>query len=391
MEAEQEYRWEGPTQWTGCYSSKWGDLLHPDSSKHPAKFAPGLIRRILFHGFNCHWSRGDVIGDPFGGVASAGILCAMSGLKWRGVELEPKFVEIAWKNIQKNHQQIMLSGADGSMMPMIYQGDSRMFDRILGNSLDAVISSPPYANISAGAGGLNHKPAKDATQQAGRSADAPSHNADERYGDHPGQISKLPKGTVDAVITSPPWMKNHAGHISAKQLKDPAKFAEEMSRRSGTGKNHGATPEARARQFERDREKEYGNSEGQIGTEKGETYWQSVAKVYASCFRAIRPGGSMVIVVKDFVRKRKIVPLCADTHRLLESVGFRTENIFHAMLVDQHVDAHPGLFEETDKVVTTKVRKSFWARTAEAKGSPPINHETVLWMVKPKGGADDGR
>ena len=70
--------------------------------------------------------------------------------------------------------------------------------------VDAVISSPPYAEIASGAGGLNTKPGKDG-QQGGRNPSAASQDTDQRYGESAGQLARLPAGDVDAIICSPPY------------------------------------------------------------------------------------------------------------------------------------------------------------------------------------------
>lgn len=71
-------------------------------------------------------------------------------------------------------------------------------DGNLGNlkpgTIDAVVSSPPYAEIAPGAGGLNTKLPKHPGHQHGRSAESPSQNADKRYGETDGQLSRLPCG-----------------------------------------------------------------------------------------------------------------------------------------------------------------------------------------------------
>jgi hypothetical protein len=51
--------------WEGCYDDSWKGLIVPDAFRHPAKFAYGLITRIVDHGLaQTYWREGDVIGDP---------------------------------------------------------------------------------------------------------------------------------------------------------------------------------------------------------------------------------------------------------------------------------------------------------------------------------------
>jgi hypothetical protein len=105
------------------------------------------------------------------------------------------------------------------------------------------------------------------------------------------------------------------------------------------------------------------------------TYWSEMAKVYRSVHQAMKPGGVMACVVKDYISKGQRVPLCDDTCRLLESLGFEVFERTRAWLVKS--ESHPGLFGE--EVKKTKSRKSFFRRLAEKNGSPEINWEEVIW------------
>jgi hypothetical protein len=302
-------------------------------------------------------------------------------------------------------------------------------------NVDVVVSSPPYEQISAGAGGLNHLPAKDASQQSGRKKGA-SQSADQTYGTTPGQISHTVKGDVDvvlssppyadsvsseshgidfskskpdypgrvnhpdrnakhsaaadnmkygdapgqigklkAVVTSPPWQKNVEGGRRAGKFKGDAVL------KSKRGK--GASNEAVRAQAARDEGKTLGDSAGQIGQEAGETYWQAMAKVYHACLKSLKPGGVMAIVVKDFVKDKKRMPLCDDTMRLLVWLGFEEVERIHAMLTEKQI--HHDLFEGTTTKVTEK--KSFFRRLHESKlpANDPrrIDFEEVLIVRKP--------
>jgi hypothetical protein len=305
--------------------------------------------------------------------------------------------------------------------------------------ISAVISSPPYETIAAGAGGLNTKPAKEG-QQGGRKKGA-SQDTDQRYGATPGQIAAAEKGKVDAVISSPPYAdsvhsKSHGidfskakpdypGRVETeKRVAQHSERAENMiygetegqigalpsskleavvtsppwednaegGRSSGKFKGDtalwsrrgkGATDEAVRAQAERDQHKTYGQSEGQIGTTRGQTYWEAMAQVYLACFDSLRAGGHMAIVVKDFVKDGKRMRLCDDTMKLLVWCGFEEVERIHAMLV--HEQEHEDLFGGT--IVERTERKSFFRRLHESKLAPDderrIDYEEVLIVRKP--------
>jgi DNA modification methylase len=480
-----------PTIWDDCYDERWQGFIIPEAMAHPAKFSKGLVERIYDHCLEMGWLRpGDVVGDCFGGVATGGLVAAYRGLAWTGVELEPKFMDLACRNILLHFDKLSQLGKP---IPRMAMGDSRKFHELVGcqavvtsppyadsvnssksgidwdkakrperwgkaetrngcqaaashamkygdtpgqigamkgGDLDVVITSPPYSDISAGAGGLNTKPAKHSGQQTGRNPAAASQSGNWskdllRYGNSDGQISKLKggdlsavvtsppftqgfnvggginvngygdgsdkvgdrtyqakggdrssgnietlkEGSVDGVVTSPPWERNCEGEIKRSKVK----FV------PSAGRGHYASMEARERAMQKSEEKTYGESDGQIGQSAGETYWQAMAQVYASCFLAIKPGGVIAVVVKDYVKAKKRVPLCDDTARLLEHCGFVVVERVHAMLTKEI--SHSDLFDgcRTQK----KERKSFFRRLAEKKGSPAIDFEEVIFAQKP--------
>ncbi len=386
--------------WHRCYDSRWNRMLTKSSVTHPAKFSLALIERIFGYCLSQGYiQRGDVIGDPFGGVGTGGIIASYRGLKWVGVELEPNFCKIAEDNFRLHANR--LRGL-GCFQPTIIQGDSRHFhnivrpvavvssppflssagkqsctgifangytypdgrvdhgmkartflgkggDRAKGNietlpdgSVDACISSPPYAD------GCAHTGGQDSKQHHIQGGEV--HHVD--YGRSHGQIGKLKSGAVEAVVSSPPWEDK-------LQSEDPKYRA--------PGKKHGA------------RHSDYGNSEGQIGKENGETYWSACAQVYASCYEAIKPGGLIVLVVKDYCKAGKRVPLCDDTARLIEHIGFIPMERIRAMMTRE--TRHADLFD--GEIKTVKSRKGFFRRLAEKRGSPAIDFEEILIYHKP--------
>ena len=87
------------------------------------------------------------------------------------------------------------------------------------------------------------------------------------------------------------------------------------------------------------------------------------------------------MVIKDFVRNKKRVPLCDQTAELLSTIGFEIPKRIQVMLVkeiQQPTDMFTG--ETNHKLIE---RKSFFRRLAEKKGSPRIDWEEVIWAVKP--------
>jgi hypothetical protein len=486
-----------PLIWHNCYEGSWRDLIVPDAFAHPAKFSPTLVRRIYTHGLDVGWWRpGDVIGDPFGGIAGGGIMAGYAGFNWFGVELEPKFVELGNRNLALHGPKWCALGQVTTVK--LVQGDSRRFAEIVGEaaavvtsppfgertdggplghsgitstralgqssiaraldapgqiealptgSVDAVLTSPPYAEtlnhgggpdterdlskrsggslraVKTGYGGsagqIGHLPTgtiaavvtsppyaesdvatNDRRDGAARLAQiqaaidrgevvsdefhrmlARGINANSNlniggYGHAEGQIGALKGGSIDAVVTSPPW-EDQESAMNAGKFKDPQKFAAAMSRLDGEGGRNGTTPKSRLAQLHRQVEATYGEADGQIGNITGETYWEAMRAVYGQCLLALKPGGVMAVVVKDYVKDKQRVPLCDQTLRLVEHLGFEPVCRIHAMLVKER--RHAGLFHEH---VERRERKSFFRRLAEKKGSPRIDYEEVLVVRK---------
>jgi hypothetical protein len=90
--------------------------------------------------------------DPFGGVALGALEAMRLGLRWRGVELEEKFVQLGQANLKlwKDRFGSMPAWSNDAF---IYQGDSRNLAEIL-YTADSVIPSPPYGEASRAGGGI---------------------------------------------------------------------------------------------------------------------------------------------------------------------------------------------------------------------------------------------
>jgi hypothetical protein len=337
-------------EWGGCYSQGWGrTLLSPGAFAHPAKFACGLLTRLYDHGFaRGWWAKGSLVVDPFGGVGCGGVVAAYRGLRWVGVELEPRFIALAEETFGLHRGKWL---AAGDTPPVILRGDSRQFAALVAGAA-ACVTSPPYANGCARTGGADPHPERLEGHQLGAVL--------ERYGTAPGNVGNLPAGDADGVVTSPPWEDGGMGDGRfGGGLKDKAAVA---LRSTGGG---GLT--------------DYGNAPGQVGALRQETYWDAVRCIYGQCLLALGPGGVACVVVKGFVRKRAVVDLPGQTWRLLLSLGFTPVGRIRCLLTEE--TREPSLFGGEE--VRRRSRASFFRRLAEKKGAPPIDAEEVLVVRKP--------
>lgn len=219
------------SKWHGCYDDSWRGLIVPEAFAHPAKFSHGLICRIVEHGLaKGYLKAGDTVADPFGGVALGGIICGYQGLNWLGIELEEKFVELGNRNLDLHRAKWKALGYDVDVQ--LVQGDSRNLAKIL-QQADAVVCSPPYIETQiVGCDCI----APDKRKAFSKTGEWPKGGlnvgargeADKNYGSTPGQIGRLKAGSIDSVITSPPFLGARAGTTKSHPTKHGGPCAERV-------------------------------------------------------------------------------------------------------------------------------------------------------------------
>ena len=135
------------TEWLPETISVWNQrglgANHPDAQierQHPAPFSFTDVSRIV----RFFTKRDDFVLDPFVGVGSTLKACAVEGRNGIGFELNPRYAELAKKRLKLEVRDMFSSLVDQD----IRIGDAR--DLVLDledNSLDLVVTSPPYWNI----------------------------------------------------------------------------------------------------------------------------------------------------------------------------------------------------------------------------------------------------
>lgn len=186
-----------------------------------------------------------------------------------------------------------------------------------------------------------------------------------------GQLSNLPAGDFDSSVSSPPFEDSRSrDFIDAQTRRD-------VARANGISNAEFVSP------IDADRLKApddvYGDTEGQIGNDSGETFWTAARTIVEQVYAALAPGGHAVWVVKQYVKNKAIVPFDDQWRQLCEAVGFVTLHEHRASLVHHKGTSHTL---EGGTVEHKTQSKSFFRRLAESKGSPEINYETIYCMVK---------
>ncbi len=116
---------------------------HPDAQierQHPAPFSFTDVSRLI----RFFTKRNGVVLDPFVGVGSTLKACALHERSGVGIELNPRYVQLTHERLLRELPQHINSNHN----QRVIQGDARVvLPQLLENSVDFVVTSPPYSNI----------------------------------------------------------------------------------------------------------------------------------------------------------------------------------------------------------------------------------------------------
>jgi len=166
------------TEWLPETISVWNQkglgAKHPDTEierQHPAPFSFTDVSRII----RFFTKRGDTVLDPFVGVGSTLKACALEGRNGIGFELNPKYVELTEKRLSCEIDDLFSSLTKQEVM----NGDAKeLVKKLPDNSIDLVVTSPPYWNIL-------HKEDHKAEQERKK------HDLDTRYSDDERDLGNI--------------------------------------------------------------------------------------------------------------------------------------------------------------------------------------------------------
>ena len=240
------------------------------------------------------------------GTGSTVVLSILNNRNAIGVELEEKFVGWAKQAIENvERRQTLTPKGKG----VVICGDSRKLSEVLKEheeEISSVLFSPPYSNIETSQqtskseierriergiqGAVITEDGKCMTGEGKRQ---------EKCSSNPSNIGNIKEFGVDAVLTSPPYEK--------------------------TVKDHGKSDRATKINVEKNNHSSfaYSSDENNIGNQKKESYLEAMKTVYAECHKILKPQGSLILILKNFIRDKKVVPLTDHTIKLCKGVGFR--------------------------------------------------------------------
>lgn len=115
---------------------------HPDTAierQHPAPFSFTDVGRLI----RFFTKRNETVLDPFVGVGSTLKACALDERVGIGIELNPKYVELCNERLESEVEDLFSNDNQ-----TIIEGDSRdEISNLEENSVDFIVTSPPYWNI----------------------------------------------------------------------------------------------------------------------------------------------------------------------------------------------------------------------------------------------------
>jgi len=366
-----------------------------------------LAERIYQHVIAEGWAGpGTIVIDPFSGIGGFAYHALKAGMHFHGVELEPKFVDLAAKNIALwNTRYAGRFARWGSAR--VLQGDSRRLLEVLAEAgIRLVMSSPPFRDSLL----TTDKKFMAQVEKDKRNGSRLQPGLGD-YGDTLGQLGSLPAGEPPALaVSSPPFLQTSGGTNATSEigpLSDPSlieRHAAGNAAAHGYGESAGnianlpegdapalavssppfedtlnnakmKVPHDSTGNFTTD----YGQHPDNIGNDSGPTFWSAAHEIVSQTYAVLAPGGHAVWVCKRYVRNGKIIEFSQQWAALCESVGFRVMHWHRAMLTEDH--GTQAAMDGNHKR-RTKARKSFFRRLTESKGSPAIDWEDVICMVK---------
>jgi hypothetical protein len=343
--------------------------------------------------FDLHRLRWEVSGDPMPQIIQGDSrdFARLVG-ECSGILTSPPFQETVtggtaiWGKLEESHNR-QYTGKSKNCGNLSTGDTPGNIGQLKSGDLDGVITSPPYSEgtVHGGGHGIDWEKAKD--EKAGRKTSPARDGLGEGYGDTPGNIGNLPGGSLQGIVTSPPFqdsMQSHDVEFENRRQISRGRDIEGMGHKgslSDYGTTQGQIGNLPGGSLDLDdaQKSEGKNSSGGTKSQREPiTYWSEMLKIYQQTYLAMKPNGVMALVIKDYVRAGKRVPLCDQTVQLLEHCGFHVFARARCWLVKTH--EHPGLFGEP--IVKTKSRKSFFRRLAEKNGSPRIDFEEVIFCRK---------
>lgn len=149
-----------PKQWIK-FQKSW--FIHnppprgKDVLRHPAKFPETLVQEFV----EFFTKQGQTVLDPMVGTGSTLIACLRAGRNSIGIELNPKYAEIAMQWVEEELGQ---PGEQEVPWARVIEGDASQLAELDLPTIDYVITSPPYWNMLHARGAESQRSRRDDDQ-----------------------------------------------------------------------------------------------------------------------------------------------------------------------------------------------------------------------------------
>jgi DNA modification methylase len=140
---------------------------------HPAKFPETLAQEFI----EFFTKRGETVLDPMAGTGSTLVAALRAGRNSYGIELNPKYAEIA-KQIIEEERNILAEKVEGLTSKVIH-GDAKQITNYQLPMIDYVLTSPPYWDMLHAKGAQTQKKRRDSAE------------LDVHYSDDPNDLGNI--------------------------------------------------------------------------------------------------------------------------------------------------------------------------------------------------------
>jgi len=232
---------------------------------------------------------------------------------------------------RQNTEKVSTLGRKGKIFNIL--GDARRLSELLSQNVDMILTSPPYADslthkhdelretklVLRKSGKNKGKPIALGRSQVHTIYSTSSNN-----------IGNLPLGNIDAIITSPPYAETvshrSGGPVRVRRVGLSTITARQYSRsESNIGNLPLGNVEATTYPHH---EKNLESLYRRLLKNGKPTYLSEMLKVYSEMYKVLKPGGYCIVVVKPYIRDKSVIDLPYYTWLLMEKVGFKLEKLY---------------------------------------------------------------
>ncbi|MBI3320776.1 MAG: methyltransferase domain-containing protein [Candidatus Omnitrophica bacterium] len=129
---EDNFELECTTVWSFPNRGRWAGK----TGSYRGNWAPQIPRNVILR----YSQEGDTVLDPMVGSGTTLVECAITGRKGIGYDVNPKVIALAKENLK-------LAGVNGTHQIALDQGDARHLPDLAPESVDLILTHPPYADI----------------------------------------------------------------------------------------------------------------------------------------------------------------------------------------------------------------------------------------------------